>query len=81
MRQRILRLARTTYAGFNDHHLTEKLREVEGIAIGRETLRQLLRTAGIGPPRKRRPPAHRQRRPRRLREGERGDVAGRRLPA
>ena len=68
--QRILRLARTTYAGFNDHHLTEKLREVEGIRIGRETLRQLLRAQGIGPPRQRRPPAHRQRRPRRGREGE-----------
>lgn len=70
LRGRILRLTRTTYAGFNDHHLTEKLREVEGIRIGRETLRQLLRAAGIGPPRQRRPPPHRQRRARRLREGE-----------
>jgi transposase len=70
VRQRILHLARTTYAAFNDHHLTEKLREVEGLAIGRETLRQLLRAEGIGPPRKRRPPAHRQRRARRPREGE-----------
>ncbi|HVB33962.1 MAG TPA: hypothetical protein VNJ52_06260, partial [Patescibacteria group bacterium] len=26
-RERILRLAHTTYAGFNDHHLCEKLRE------------------------------------------------------
>lgn len=76
VRQRILHLARTTYAGFNDHHLTEKVREVEGIRIGRETLRQLLRAAGIGPPRKRRPPAHRQRRPRRLREGEMLQVDG-----
>ena len=70
MRQRILHLARTTYAGFNDHHLAEKLRELEGITMGRETLRQLLRAAGIGPPRKRRPPAHRQRHPRRRRAGE-----------
>jgi len=69
-RERILRLAHTTYAGFNDHHLCEKLREAENIRIGRETLRQLLRAAGIGPPRKRRAPAHRQRRPRRLRQGE-----------
>ena len=76
VRQRILHLARTTYAGFNDHHLTEKLCEVEGLAIGRETLRQLLRAAGIGPPRRRRPPAHRQRRPRRLREGEMLQVDG-----
>lgn len=76
LRQHILRLARTTYAGFNDHHLTEKLREVEGLRIGRETLRQLLRAAGIGPPRKRRPPAHRQRRARRAREGEMLQVDG-----
>lgn len=70
VRQRILHLARTTYAGFNDHHLTEKLREVEGLPLGRETLRSLLRAAGIGPPRQRHPPAHRQRRPPRAREGE-----------
>jgi transposase len=76
VRQRILRLARTTYAGFNDHHLCEKLREVEGIALGRETLRQCLRAAGLGSPRKRRPPAHRQRRTRRPREGEMLQVDG-----
>ncbi len=76
VRQRILRLARTTYAGFNDHHLTEKLREIEGIRIGRETLRQRLRAAGIGPPRQRRPPTHRQRRARRPREGEMLQVDG-----
>ena len=76
VRRRILRLARSTYAGFNDHHFAEKLREVEGITIGRETLRQLLRAAGIGPPRKRRPPTHRQRRVRRPREGEMLQVDG-----
>jgi len=70
VRQRILRLVRTTYAGFNDHHLCEKLCEVEGFSLSRETLRRLLRGAGIGSPRKRRPPAHRQRRLRVPREGE-----------
>jgi hypothetical protein len=30
VRDRILHLARTTYAGFNDHHLCEKLVEKEG---------------------------------------------------
>src|SRR5579862_5295485 len=69
-RARILELARTRYAGFNDHHLCEKLTEVEGLSLGRETLRRLLRSAGIGSPRKRRAPAHRQRRPARAREGE-----------
>src|SRR5271170_6329754 len=63
-------LARTTYAGFNDHHLCEKLVEKEGFSLGRETLRRLLRSAGIGSPRKRRAPTHRQRRLARAREGE-----------
>jgi transposase len=70
VRDRILGLARTRYAGFNDHHLTEKLVEVEGFSLSRETLRRLLRSAGLGSPRKRRPPAHRQRRLRSAREGE-----------
>jgi transposase len=70
VRQNIVRLARTTYAGFNDHHLCEKLCEVEGFSLSRETLRRLLRQAGLGSPRKRRAPAHRQRRLRSAREGE-----------
>jgi len=70
VRQAVVRLARTTYAGFNDHHLCEKLCEVEGLSLSRESLRRLLRQAGIGSPRKRRAPAHRQRRLRAAREGE-----------
>ena len=70
VRQRILRLARTTYAGFNDHHLCEKLTEQEGFWLSRETLRRLLRAAGLGPPRQHRPAAHRQRRMRSARQGE-----------
>src|SRR5271169_151179 len=70
VRERILHLARTTYTGFNDHHLCEKLVEKEGLSLGRETLRRLLRSAGIGSPRKRRAPTHRQRRLARAREGE-----------
>ena len=66
----ILRLARTTYAGFNDHHICGKLCEVEGFSLSRETLRRLLRQAGLGSPRQRRAPAHRQRRLRSAREGE-----------
>jgi hypothetical protein len=46
MRARILHLARTGNAGFNDHHLCEKLGEVEHLSLGRETLRRLLRSAG-----------------------------------
>ena len=70
IRQAAVRLARTKYAGFNDQHLCEKLNEVEGLQLSRETLRRLLRKEGYGSPRKRRAPAHRQRRPRVLREGE-----------
>ena len=70
VRRQVVHLARTTYAGFNDHHLTEKLRQVEGLTLHRETVRQLLRAAGLGSPRKRRAPAHRQRRLCRPREGE-----------
>ena len=69
-RNSILRLARTKYTGFNDHHLAEKLNEVEGLAVSREALRRLLRAVGLGSPRRRRAPAHRQRRLRVAREGE-----------
>src|SRR5258708_9831317 len=62
VRERIVELSRGTYAGFNDHHLCEKLVECEGISLSRETLRRLLRQQGLGSPRKRRAPAHRQRR-------------------
>ena len=70
VRARILQLARNRYAGFNDHHLCEKLVEHEGFSLSRETLRRLLRSQGLGSPRKRRAPAHRQRRLRWAREGE-----------
>jgi len=59
---RIVQLARTTYAGFSDHHLCEKLVECQGISLSRKTLRRLLRQQGLGSPRKRHAPAHRQRR-------------------
>jgi transposase len=70
VRTKIVQLARGTYAGFNDHHLHEKLVEREGFSLSRETLRRLLRNNGIGSPRKRRAPAHRQRRLRSARLGE-----------
>ena len=69
-RQAAVRLALSTYAGFNDQHLCEKLNEVEGLHLSRETLRRLLRKEGRGSPRKRRAPAHRQRRPRVARQGQ-----------
>jgi transposase len=64
VRAKVLTLARTTYAGCNDHHLTELLAEREGLRLSRVTIRRLLRQAGIGSPRTRRPPRHRRRRDR-----------------
>lgn len=68
-RHRIVELAQGKYRGFNDHHLSEKLAEVEGITVSREAVRQLLRGEGLASPRTRRPPRHRARRVRRAAEG------------
>ena len=62
-------LARTRYAGVNHTHLSELLREREGIDIGRDALRKILTDAGVNSPRRRRPPKHRVRRQRMGREG------------
>jgi transposase len=53
-----------TYCGLNDTHLCELLAEREGIQIGRETLRSLLRQAGFRAKRRRRPRQHHRRRER-----------------
>jgi len=42
VRSRVLTLARTTYAGFNDHHLTEMLVQHEGLRLSRRTVQRLL---------------------------------------
>src|SRR5213594_4324678 len=65
----IVELARGEYRGFNDHHLTEKLREEQNIELCREKIRQILRSHGIASPRKRRGLKHRSRRERRAAEG------------
>src|SRR5215470_11228080 len=54
----------TTYAGFNDCPLTEKLREREGLAVSREFVRRVRVALGLVAQRARRPPPHRQRRAR-----------------
>jgi transposase len=64
VRDRVLELIQTTYRELNDSHCTEKLREVEGLALSRSTLRRLRRGLGLPPKRRRRPPQHRSRRPR-----------------
>ena len=67
--RRVLELARGKYLGFNDHHLTEKLKEKESICLSREMVRRTLRAHGIGSPKKRRGIKHRSRRDRRASEG------------
>lgn len=62
LRKRIAALMATTYDGFNDTHLTEKLREVHGLGVCRESVRRLRRALGRPPQRPRRAPRHRQRR-------------------
>src|SRR5512139_3552650 len=64
LHSQIVALARGRYAGLNDHHLTEKLTAVEGLAVSRATVQRVLRAAGLASPRRRRPPRHRARRPR-----------------
>ena len=67
--RRVVELARKKYTGFNDHHLTEKLVEVEKLDVGRSTVSRWLRVAGIGPVQKRRPRRHRRRRDRKAQAG------------
>ena len=59
VRARVAELLQRTYAGFNDCHATEKLREVEGLVLSRSSVRRLRRALGL--------PAKRQRRGRQVR--------------
>jgi len=68
-KQLILTLARGKYLGFNDSHLTEKLRAEENLPVSRETVRRILRAAKLASPQKRRPRKYRSRRPPRPRFG------------
>jgi transposase len=65
----ILALAQGRYAGLNTTHLTEKLQAEAGLAVSRMSVQRLLRAAGLSRPRRRRPPRHRARRPRRAQVG------------
>ena len=60
----VVNLAQTHYSGANHTHLSELLREREGIDLGRQTVRRILTQAGLPSPRRRRPPKHRVRRER-----------------
>lgn len=76
VRERLVGLATTTYAGVNRAHLAELLAEREGIAVPERTLRRILAEAGVAPARRHRPPRHRSRRERMARAGELLQVDG-----
>jgi hypothetical protein len=63
-------LLRDRYAGFNDTHLTEKLREVHKLAVSRESVRRLRLALGRPAVHRRRPAQHRTRRPREAAAGQ-----------
>jgi transposase len=67
--RRVVELATTKYADFNQQHLTEMLTEEEGIKLSRPSVHRILKAAGVPAPRGRRPPRHGRRRNCYLREG------------
>ncbi len=70
VRERVVAFRKGLYRGFNDQHFTEKLLDVEELAISRSTVRRILRSNGVGAERGRRPPKHRRRRDRRPQAGQ-----------
>jgi hypothetical protein len=66
----------TRYKDFNDCHATEKLREVEGLRVSRESVRQRRRALGLPAKHRRRPKQHRHRRTPEARQGQLVQVDG-----
>jgi transposase len=62
VRDRVAELLQTTYQGLNDCHLTEKLQELEGLAVSRSSVRRIRRALGRPAKHRRRPRQHRARR-------------------
>ena len=52
LREQIVTLMTTTYAGFNDVHLTEKLQELHALPVSRATVRRLRLALGRAAPRR-----------------------------
>ncbi len=63
VRQQVAELLHTTYAGFNDCHLTEKLQEVHRLPLSRSSVRRIRRALGLAAKHRRRPRQYRTRRP------------------
>ena len=69
LREWVIELAGSIYAGCNTQHYTELLSEREGIKLSRSTVRRMLIEGGVSRPRKRRAPKHRSRRERYAQKG------------
>jgi Winged helix-turn helix len=69
VREKIERLGREKYEGFNDHHFRDKLETGEKIVVSVSMVRRLRRAAGVSATRGRQPPAHRRRRDRKPQAG------------
>lgn len=69
VRERVLELSEQKYSKFNDRHFAEMLVDLEGLNVGRETVRLMRRDARVKPKRKRRAKKHHARRPRKAAEG------------
>lgn len=76
IRARVTTLLQTTYKDFNDCHATEKLQEVEGLPLSRESVRRLRRALGLPAKHRRRPRQHRHRRTPEARMGQLVQVDG-----
>ncbi len=61
IRQQILTLAQTKYAGCNQEHLRDLLQEREGIKVSRASVHRILAQAGLLAESSRKPVKHRQR--------------------
>lgn len=62
VRAEVLRLRNGPYKGFNDRHFADELKDEEKLEIGRESVRKILRVAGIPATRKTKKRKHRRRR-------------------
>src|SRR3989454_1895433 len=80
VRDAVVRLMTTVYVGFNDTHLTEKLREHHALGISRETVRRYREQLGHPPKRARRAPRVRRRRVPGAPPGGLVPICGRPLP-
>jgi len=62
IRSEVIRLRKGSYDKFNDRHFADELIEAEKIKVGRESVRKILRAAGISTTRKVKKRKHRRRR-------------------